>query len=514
MKNLQQTFKKANLAKNLNWILSGIFACIIILSFIFSCKKKDDFDPAKRAQEISDYIMTLQYDPSAILNVQNIDGGSLKTLVNSDTANTLENNDLIVCTEVDYNLQQNAEQVAILRPTNGIIWPGALVKINAGLLNGMPEPVTLKPAPTTLRIDLPGIGANGTILVNEPSNSNTQTEIDNALDWWNNNQYVEGYVNPSNSSYSVATSFSSQQLAIDLGLNVKWTGGNVSGQFNYTSSSTNKVAMMTFKQVFYTVTYDTPSEPGIVFDPSVSPEQVKSTFSNSEPPGYVHSVSYGRIIMFRMVTNEFATSSEVEGAMKYSTGTTTVSATLAAKYKSILQNSSIEVVTIGGNAEVASHAVTAQDFGDLEPILTGENAVYSKSNPGVPIAYTVKFLMDNKVAKMGYTTDYTATECTTSKKGSISVKCTGAITVYAYASYKTWDGTPVSWSSGSIYLGNTKYHQIPGGSYDIRVKAKTSCFGSDRWAFNKSYNSPEDACFEVGGTVCFNNYKQVECDFK
>lgn len=490
------------------WISLSVTAIIVILIAVFACKK--EIDPVAQTQEISQYIKNLNYDPNAMLNVQSIDGGSLKTQTDADTNKVMENNNLIVCQEVTYNLKQNAEQVAIIRPTNGIIWPGALVKVNEGLLNGMPEPVTLKPAPTTLRIDLPGMGAKGTIIIQEPSNSNTQTEIDKALDWWNNNQYVEGYVNASNSSYSAATSFSSQQLAIDLGLNVKWASGSVSTQFSYTSSSTSKVAMMTFKQVFYTVTFDTPSQPGAMFDPSVNIGQIKSEFSNAEPPGYVHSVSYGRIIMFRMITTESATSSEVEGAMKYSTGLTTVSATLEAKYKSILQNSSIEVVTIGGNAEVASQAVTARNFGDLEPILTGTNAVYSKSNPGVPIAYTVKFLMDNKVAKMGYTTDYTATECSTSKMGRIKVYGPGWYIARFSVTYNNWQGVAVSWSSGNITAGNSKMYTIPGGSSNIVVNASSvSC----ATIFTKYYDAPRDACFKTGGTVCYPNYSEVNCDF-
>lgn len=88
-----------------------------------------------------------------------------------------------------------------------------------------------------------------------------------------------------------------------------------------------------------------------------------------------------------------------------------VDGSLIARYEKILENSEVEVVTLGGNAAVASEAVTARSAGDLAPIITGENAVYSRENPGVPISYTVKFLQDDQLAKFGYTTQYTATEC-------------------------------------------------------------------------------------------------------
>jgi thiol-activated cytolysin len=233
-------------------LLGVLLAGIVISVSMFSCNDDEvGINPAQQALDISAFIKSLSYNPNEILDVQNISGGSLKTSLDTTINNAMVNNNLTVCSEVKYNLMQNAEQVAIIRPTNGVIWPGALVKVNEGLLNGMPEPVTLKHAPTTLRVDLPGLGEKGTVIVKEPSNSNTQTAIDQVLDWWNNNQYVDGYVNASNSSYNATTSFSSEQLALDLGLNVKWAGGEVSTQFSQTSSSSQKVAMMTFKQVFY-----------------------------------------------------------------------------------------------------------------------------------------------------------------------------------------------------------------------------------------------------------------------
>ena len=64
---------------------------------------------------------------------------------------------------------------------------------------------------------------------------------------------------------------------------------------------------------------------------------------------------------------------------------------------------------------MASEAVEARSAGDLVPIITGENAVYSRGNPGVPISYAVKYLKDDQVAKLGYTTEYTATECSAIK---------------------------------------------------------------------------------------------------
>jgi len=104
-----------------------VVSMLFIMFTTYSCSKEDD--SSVRIRENSDFIKKLNYDPHSMLKVQSIEGTTLKSQTNHDVSKTLENNNLIVCDHTDYNLKQNAEQVAILRPTNGIIWPGALVKL-------------------------------------------------------------------------------------------------------------------------------------------------------------------------------------------------------------------------------------------------------------------------------------------------------------------------------------------------------------------------------------------------
>ncbi len=373
-------------------------------------------EPTSEQPAIQAYLQSLEYDPSGLLQVQDTGGQeSQRTPQDSDTSETQEGNFTRICTRTNYSLEQNFEDVAILRPTSGIIWPGALVQGNASLLDGLPEPISVERGPVTFRVDLPGIGADGVKTVESPTNSSVQSAIDEALSWWNNNAYQEGYVNASNSSYRLSSSYSSQQLALDVGLNVSWATGDVSAQFDYTTSETKRVVMSVYKQAFYTVSLDTPGSPEQVLADGVTLAHVQEAMTPGAPPAYVASVTYGRIIMLRMETSESATTAEVESAFRYAT-TAETSGSIDARSEQILSNSSIEVITLGGNAAVASRAVTTGDpdatIAEIQSIIQGDNAVYSKSNPGVPIAYTVRYLKDNSLAKMGYTTDYTATECT------------------------------------------------------------------------------------------------------
>ena len=505
-----------------------IIALIAVISIFIPACQETDVSPGinPEATEITDYIQSLFYDADEMLNVQETGGSSSKRQLKSEQKNSTPGDGMAtVCETKKFSLQNNFEEIAVLRPTNGIVFPGALVIGDKNMMGGLPTPVSLDRAPVTLRLDLPGIGAQGNIRVENPANSSVQTKIDEALNWWNENAYREGYVNAANSSYQASTSYSSKQMSLDVGLNVEWARGDVESQFRFTSTRTERVAMMVFKQVFYTISMDTPENPADIFGPGASLAQIKTTFGGEAPPAYIHSVAYGRIIMFRMITTAEAKDVELEGAFNYATGLNNASGTIEAKYKEILQKSSITTVTIGGNAEVATRAVTATGFGDLNPIITGENAVYSKNNPGVPIAYTVRFLKDNTFAKLGYTTEYEVQSCTPDiyPARDISVhNKTGKGIIAGWdirytITYKTKNSSGNVYNntinSGTISRDKKVTKSVPAGAYNIRLTVEVKDGFSWKFLFDKTYDRPTRDCYETTGDIIGGKiyWKRVNC---
>lgn len=415
------------LMKKINNLLKPIIFAGLSIFLTVSCTEDSptSVDTEKNAVDIQEYIAMLNYNPEEMLNVQETSGEEYARDIVEDTSTvTKDGNYTTVCSKTTYSLKKNFDRVAILRPTNGIVWPGALVKGNESLMDGVPEPIGVERAPITLSINLPGMGANGTRTVNNPAASSVQAAIDSSLEWWNNNAYEEGYVNAANSSFHLGTSFSSKQLSLDVGLNSEWATGSVSSQFNYFSSETKKVVVAVFKQAFYDVIFDTPTSPEKVFSNEASLDKVKNIVDDAAAPAYIKSVTYGRIIMFRMESTSSYESVDVEAAFRYAAGYS-VDGNLKSTYDKILNESSIDLVTIGGNAAVATEPISSAKTNSASTILdkirgiiSGENAVYSKNNPGVPIAYSVFYLKDNSLAKLGYTTEYTATECITTQNAN------------------------------------------------------------------------------------------------
>ena len=383
--------------------------------------------------ELDAHISTLRYSSDDTLNVQQIAGGahSSRSPGEQQESETEDGNTVVRCVRTPYNLQTNFSEVAILRPTNGVVFPGALVKANSSLLDGVPVPLGITQGPVSLRVDLPGIGESGVLRVENPSNSSVQASIDGALDWWNRNAYIDGYVNASNSSFQYKTAYSSEQAALDVGLNVAWATGDFAGRLSVDTESTRRTTMATFKQAFYTVSVDTPTSPGAMISPDVPTDRALAALTPENAPAYVASVVYGRILMVRMESSRDVTAVDAEAALNYAAGVR-VEGEVNAKYDKILEESSLEVITLGGNAAVQSKLI---DPATLPEVIQGENAIYSTSNPGVPIAYAVRNLHDNSLAKLGYTTDYTATECSTEQVGS-----TVKVTLIRFQSIKDCDG--------------------------------------------------------------------------
>ncbi len=491
--------------------ISKFFRLVLFTSAFFiglSCNKDDDMEVQDPSiiTDINEFIQGLDYNLNTILNVQETSSGNSElTLLDSNTDSTApDKGNYKLCETNDYKLDKNFDKISILRPTNGIIWPGALVYGDEDLLNGTPRPITLSRAPLNLRLDLPGMVEEGNLHVENPENSSVQTEINKGLEWWNANEYVDGYVNPSLSEYQSAISHSSKQMSLDIDMNIEWASSSIESQLDYESSSEIEVAAIAFKQVFYSVVMNTPSSPAAVFGLEVDANDVMSSMDESRPPAYVSSVDYGRIILFRMETEKVASHINLKTVLEYASGVS--GGSVNAEFDEILNSSStsITAITIGGNAEVASEAVTADGIASLSSIITGKNAVYSRDNPGVPIAYTIRFLKDNSLAKMGFTTDYTTEECSTKKWNNANITVKNKFTsanIQVKLTYKKNNGSNFE-TDWQLIKDETSQgeslEEIPDGAYDVNMYIETYWFGWNEWEERKLYHvSNNEDCWEA-----------------
>ncbi len=445
---------------------------------------------------LGQYIRGLSYNPTSLLAVQATGNQPIfERVIKKDENRQQASGKIILCTRTTRNLSRNFDEIAILQPTRGAIYPGALIFADNELVNGSPRPLNGLPrAPLNLRLDLPGLQNEGKFTIDDPTENNVNTAVNEALASWNNSSnFRNGYVNQSLSNHNSTVAYSSEQFPLSLGFNANWAQGAVSAQFKYISDGEKNVVSVALKQVFYTVKFDAPDTPEGFFDSSVTAETVQAVFSSTDVPAYISSVNYGRIIMLRMETDKSIRAIDAESALQYAAGLISVNGETKTKYDNILSNSTITVVTMGANAEVETENVSASN---LMPIIKGKNAVYSKSNQGLPISYTVKFLKDNAIARVGTTTDYSAIDCQDAQNKWIEIRQNGA---YMADYTVTWDepGRPGQKVEGRYSAGNKMQVNFPGDATNIRLNLRTM----SGWGILDKVLQPADLnkCYQTFG---------------
>ncbi len=456
-----------------------LLSCFTLALLIFNCSEPEDDDTEDEnpfASSINEYLLGLNYDGNELLEVKNTGGlPNARHETSSSQGNTPPvNGQTAFCSTVNWSLDSNFDDVAILRPNIDAVYPGALVSANDNMLEGVPDPLSIEKGAYTLRINLPGIGQNGVLNIQNPSKSVVDTKIDNALQWWYTNAGDNEV--PANSVYSSANLYSSMQVSRDIGLNLSWADNNVAAQLDFTNTTERRVATMSFKQVFFSVTMDTPLSPAHMLGNTLTLEDVQARITDELPAAYVSSVSYGKILVLRMETEYTEETADIDlsAVLDYSVN---VDATYDEEKESIIASSTFKLLSIGGNAEVGVSPISSSDFtsgpGGFIDAITGSNALLSANNPGVPIAYTMRFLRDNSLAKMGYNTDYSVEQCDPSANfvhEDVNVENNSYHDTRFYFKYKP--------AGGNFYLNGPKYElnqgsqttkSPPNGAYDVEI---------------------------------------------
>lgn len=469
--------------------------------------------------DITDYIKNLDYPKLTLLAVPS--EGSFETL---PPAGKVERkpfgNKIIKCVKKLNKVDETLTRVSILNPNAGVIYPGALILGNKRLAEGLPTPIALPRAPMVLSLGLDGDGIDKlSQTIVDPKNSTVRNGINSILEKWHKQSDTKGYTIPSKLIKNISKAYSSEQLAIELGFNAKWAEGSASALMDVKSNSDKEVTVAFFQQIFYTITMDTPQRPSDVFDASqVTKADLENVIDNQNPPAYVRSVEYGRVVMVRMETSTKNTSVKLEAALDYAVNPkTSIGGKLDSKYESILNDSSFKVYAIGGRSDNAAKLVAGNDLSGLRELIETD-AVYSRSNPGVPIAYTVAWLKDNDNAGIKVSSDYVETECTEYYNAEIKLEHAGAYVARVTVQWSEPDANgilqPQKEEFGEQTTGWTKTINLPGDAENININAEAAT--GLVWApwgeiMNKTLPGPSNCTYKMYGTTLDRRFEEKDC---
>jgi thiol-activated cytolysin len=282
------------------------------------------------------------------------------------------------------------------------MWPGAIVRGDS-VYTGLFTQLVFDRAPLEISISLENLAGGKSMTMPSPSLSNYREAVSQVLD-----SEITG-ATPANIYAEIEQVHSQEQLTLAMGASVSWLGSaaGISTSFDFNKEEVRSRYVVKYTQGYYTVDIDQPGRPSDFFADTVTAEDLEPRMGPGNPPVYVSSVTYGRLVVFTFESEYSA--DELGAALEFVyRGGVDVSGDVSVTYRDIVSRSKINAYILGGSGGEAAQSIESYEA-LMEFIKTGGN--YSKESPGAPIAYKLAYLADNQPARLSFTNDYEVEEC-------------------------------------------------------------------------------------------------------
>ncbi len=306
------------------------------------------------------------------------------------------------CTSQNLQETRQYDKIVAYAANSESLWPGAMVGGDS-VYTGLFSQIVFPRQPLTISVSLDNLAGAKSAVLPDPSLASFREAVSNIL-----SATITG-ATPANIYSEIEQVHSEKQIALALGADVSWLGSaaSISASFDWSKENTRARYLVRYTQAYYTVDVDQPGTPSDFLDPQVSLEDVKAQIDETNPPLYVASVTYGRMVVFTFESEYSA--EELNAALEFAySGGVDVSGNVSVSYKDIISSSKITAFILGGSGGMAAKTIDSYDA-LIEFIKAGGD--YSKDSPGAPIAYKLSYLKDNSPGRMSFTTDYDVKDC-------------------------------------------------------------------------------------------------------
>lgn len=338
---------------------------------------------------------------------------------------TLSNSRQFTCTTTPVDVTDNAGRVSGIGANFANVLPGVLLQSSRVLVGDMATlPVPRSPATIYMRT---AALASPSRTIDNPTTANIQTAIGDmqrqldlapsyGVEVVNMTQKVVSSKEEANQFFDLAASYDAGTFS--FGASVGYTSSNVQQSQTY---------VMKMVQELYTVSLDDSVYVSVedFFDPSVSGADLESLerqglIGPDNPPAYVHSVTYGRLIYVVGTSTSTLSTSEIRGAIqaRYSGGMLDTS--LKSTYDALMTESNRDIVAMGVSPETAA-ALIADPMMSITDTFNNE-----MPSTAVPLYYTIRYLTGTRPLLV--TTDtlqFDRVECQALSTGCSSYDCGG-----------------------------------------------------------------------------------------
>ena len=349
--------------------------------FVNSCSDSST-SPTKPAKDIDELVRNAGELPTVPQAYSRVEKG------NQIENTTFEGQNYISDSKLVSLSNKFDEIVAFNSAYADVLYPGSIVQ-GKDLFEGKLTSVGNFPRePITITIQ----GGASKEIVN-PSLANVTTGVTELL--------AKSNKTPAQMQFNKTELYNADQAFLSLGLDVNWLAGQLSAKFQSDKSIKKKSVFLYFKQVFYTVSANSLTTPSDYFSSNTNLEQMKSVIYQGNPPCYISSVSYGRIIIVKMTSEDTYENmmSNLEGSYKIVNGKAQF------ETNNVLSKSTFDAIIVGGSSKGAAEAITSGNLDSINALIR-RDAEFSADNPGFPISYSVRYLNGGSPVKLGKTTEY------------------------------------------------------------------------------------------------------------
>lgn len=355
-------------------------AAAVLFLMLFACEKDDIFSP--------------DFDPLPDPPPPH------ETLISSSEEITPGDSAEYLCTIKKISLSENFNEVVVFTPNADVVWPGALVQGNT-IQGGTPALIPAARTPATISIDLPVTDNSRT--VTNPTFGTVSSAINDLII----KNSIKSLSTPARIFYYEKEAYSREQGMLKIGVSARWLTGSLRGNFEVDRTIGKQTIFVRYVQPYYTVGYEHPGSSELIFDSSVRSEDLANYMGPANPPAYIASVTYGRMFLFKMVSSY--SFEEMKRALRIGVNFTLGGGggNIDQQTRKVLSESETTVLVLGGSAQNGVRLVTTKD---IIAFLEGEPGV-SEEAPGVPLSYTIKWLKNLHLAKLGDATEYEVREC-------------------------------------------------------------------------------------------------------
>ena len=359
--------KKSSLL--LNSVLLGCIA--IFTSVLLSRCEKDNFNEAA----LDEYLKTL---PPISGEMPAEKAATITSSKNDTTTEYIYHTDY-------YEAAAGYDEQIVLNPQTDVIYPGALVK-GESILDGTYTLIPATRKPITISTSLTGGGVSS-VVVEDPKLSTVREAVNTLM----KQTYDVPYANM---AFTVEQAYSEQQIDVSLRASYKTGILNVKGGFDFSNTKIQTRLIAKFIQNYYTLDMDLPGQPSDLFE-----EDVDHALFGTMMPMYVSTVTFGRMALFTIESELEET--QVRAFLSASYGS--ISGSASAEFDALKAKSTMKVYILGGSGSAAGAAINGfDDFKNY--IQSGGN--FSKTSPGAPISYKLRYIKDNTIGKIVFSASY------------------------------------------------------------------------------------------------------------